>query len=190
MDGRLSRCFNVTSHKNWSLQSTAVRTLNLASFRRFGHRYYMRYFLLFILNYVEGQWGIQKKRENMWKMRPASWSSDQSLCLLIMRSRVRFPVLPWEFSLKGRIPAVTMVWVGLRALLALHPPISHSHHRDNVTAPHGRPKLRSRLHFCHAQEGRPWSPQGHVGALGGKKFGKCVCTPVYFITSSLFIFSS
>jgi len=36
----------------------------------------------------------------------------QSLCLLIMRSRVRFPVLPWEFSLKGKIPAVTMVWVG------------------------------------------------------------------------------
>jgi len=36
----------------------------------------------------------------------------QSLCLLIMRSWVRFPVLPWEFSLKGRIPAVTMVWVG------------------------------------------------------------------------------
>jgi len=26
----------------------------------------------------------------------------------------------------------------------------HSHHRDNVTAPHGRPNLRSRLHFCHA----------------------------------------
>ena len=46
-----------------------------------------------------------------------------------MRSRIRFPVLAWEFSLKGRIPAVTMVWVGyynlgLRALLALHPPIS------------------------------------------------------------------
>jgi len=43
---------------------------------------------------------------------PASWSSGQSLCLLIMRSRVRFPVLPWKFSLKGTIPAVTMVWVG------------------------------------------------------------------------------
>ena len=50
-------------------------------------------------------------------------------CLLIVRSRVRFPALPWEFSLKGRIPAVTMLWVswynlGLRALLALHPSIS------------------------------------------------------------------
>jgi len=45
-------------------------------------------------------------------VRSASWSSGQSLCLLIMRSRVRFPVLPWEFSLKGRIPAVSVVWVG------------------------------------------------------------------------------
>ena len=47
-----------------------------------------------------------------FRKRPVSWSSGQSFCLLIMRSRVRFPVLPWEFSLKGRIPAVTMVWVG------------------------------------------------------------------------------
>ena len=44
----------------------------------------------------------------------------------------------------------------------------HSHHRDNVTAPHGRPKLRSRLHFCHAQEGGPRSPQGYVVALKKK----------------------
>ena len=44
--------------------------------------------------------------------RPTSWSSGRSLWLLIMRSRVRFPAIPWEFSLKGRIPAVTMVWVG------------------------------------------------------------------------------
>jgi len=42
----------------------------------------------------------------------ALWSSGQSLCLLIMRFRVQFPVLPWEFSLKGRIREVTMVWVG------------------------------------------------------------------------------
>ena len=38
----------------------------------------------------------------------------------------------------------------------------HSQHRDNVTAPHGRPNLRSRLHCCHAQDGGPRSPQGHV----------------------------
>ena len=38
-------------------------------------------------------------------------------------------------------------------------------YRDNVTAPHGRPNLRCRLHCCHAQEGGPRSPQGHVVAL-------------------------
>ena len=42
---------------------------------------------------------------------PASWCSGQSLWLLTMRSRVRFPALPWEFSLKGKFPAVTTVWV-------------------------------------------------------------------------------
>ena len=34
--------------------------------------------------------------------RPASWSSGQGLWLLIKRSRVRFPVLPWEFFLAGK----------------------------------------------------------------------------------------
>ena len=33
---------------------------------------------------------------------PASWSSGQGLWLLIMRSRVRFPVLTWEFFLAGK----------------------------------------------------------------------------------------
>ena len=42
---------------------------------------------------------------------PASWSSGQGLWLLIVKSRVRFPALPSEFSLKGKIPAVTVVWV-------------------------------------------------------------------------------
>ena len=31
----------------------------------------------------------------------ASWPSGQGLWLLNMRSRVRFPVLPWEFFLAG-----------------------------------------------------------------------------------------
>ena len=45
-----------------------------------------------------------------------------------------------------------------------------SHHRDNVTVPHGHPNLRSQLHCCHAQEGGPRSPQGHVvGALDKNK---------------------
>jgi hypothetical protein len=34
----------------------------------------------------------------------ASWSSGQSFCLLIMRSWVRFPVLPWGFFLEGEDP--------------------------------------------------------------------------------------
>ena len=33
---------------------------------------------------------------------PASWSSGQGLWLLIMSSRVRFPVLLWEFFLAGK----------------------------------------------------------------------------------------
>ena len=41
-------------------------------------------------------------------MRFSSWSSGQRLRLLIMRSRVRFPALLWDFSLKGRIPAVSL----------------------------------------------------------------------------------
>ena len=67
-----------------------------------------------------------------------------------------------------------MVWVdqynlGLSPLLALDPPLSPlTHHRDNVTAPHGRPNLRSRLHSCHAQERREDHEvhKGHV--VGGK----------------------
>jgi hypothetical protein len=33
--------------------------------------------------------------------RPATWSIGQSFWLMIMRSRVRFPVLAWGFSLEG-----------------------------------------------------------------------------------------
>jgi hypothetical protein len=33
--------------------------------------------------------------------RPALWSSGQIFWLPIMRSRVRFPVLPWEIFLEG-----------------------------------------------------------------------------------------
>jgi hypothetical protein len=35
---------------------------------------------------------------------PSSWLGGQSFWLLNMRSRVRFPVLPWEFSLAGEDP--------------------------------------------------------------------------------------
>ena len=54
--------------------------------------------------------------------------------------------------------------------MALRPPLSPlTHHRDNVTAPHGRPNLRSRLHSCHAQEGGPRSPQRTCGGTGEEK---------------------
>ena len=56
-----------------------------------------------------------------------------------------------------------------KASLALHPPLSPlTHHRDNVTAPHERPNLRSRLHSYHAQEGGTRSPQRTRGGNGGK----------------------
>jgi hypothetical protein len=52
----------------------------------------------------------------------------QSLWLLIMRSRVRFPLYHGNFPLRGRIPMVTMVWVlgrfRLRTPLAFHLRIS------------------------------------------------------------------
>jgi hypothetical protein len=35
---------------------------------------------------------------------PAWWSSGQSFWLLIMRSRVRFPILPWGFFREGEDP--------------------------------------------------------------------------------------
>jgi hypothetical protein len=38
------------------------------------------------------------------KNRPASWSSGHSFWLLSMRSRVRFPVLPWGIFLEGEDP--------------------------------------------------------------------------------------
>ena len=50
------------------------------------------------------------------------------------------------------------VYILIYYILTYH----HSHHRDNVTAPHGRPTLISRLQCCHAQEGGPRSAQGHV----------------------------
>ena len=90
-----------------------------------------------------------------------------------MRSRIRFLVLPWEFFLAGKDSRGDhglgrLVDLGLRPLLVFHlPAYDHSHHRDNVVAPHGRPNLRSRLHYRHNQEGNHESSQEHVMALGG-----------------------
>ena len=68
----------------------------------------------------------QRSSDLLQRAWPASWSSGQGLCLLIMRSRVRFPVLPWEFLLAGKIPVVTMVWVVSRFRLKARPGISFS----------------------------------------------------------------
>jgi hypothetical protein len=97
------------------------------------------------------------------KMGPASWFSGQSFWLLVMGSRVRFSVLPWGFFLEREDSHVdsglgSLAERGFKTswyfIFIYHDPP----HRDNVTAPHGRPKLRSRLHFGHNREGRPRSP--------------------------------
>ena len=56
----------------------------------------------------------------------------------------------------------------------------HHSHRDNVTAPTGRPNFRRRLHFSHSRgEGGTKNLRGHVVALGGKKktFGRIMLHP-------------
>ena len=60
-------------------------------------------------------------------IRPASWSSGQRFWLLITRSRVRFPALRWGFSLWGRIPVVTMVWVVSRIRFKVETSLTRSH---------------------------------------------------------------
>jgi hypothetical protein len=78
-----------------------------------------------------------------------------------MRFRVQFPVLPWGFFLEGEDPhgdygLGSLVEFRFKALAGTS--YSYPPHWDNVTAPHGRPNLRSRLLFGHNREGRPRSP--------------------------------
>jgi hypothetical protein len=54
--------------------------------------------------------------------RPASWSSVQSFRLLIMRFRVRFPVLPWGLFLEGEDPHVDHGMGSLVELMFKAPP--------------------------------------------------------------------
>jgi hypothetical protein len=106
--------------------------------------------------------------------RPASRSSGQSFWLLIMRSRVRFTVLPWGFFLEGEVShgdhgLCRLVELGFKApswyfiFIYHHPP-----HPNNVTAPHGRPNIRSPLHFGHNRRGDHKVHKGNVVALGEK----------------------
>ena len=61
---------------------------------------------------------------------------------------------------------------GLRPLLALHPPLSAlTHHRDNVTALHGRPNLTSEVGYTPAMPRRE-DYEVHKrtrGGIGGEK---------------------
>ena len=58
---------------------------------------------------------------------------------------------------------------GLRPLLALHPPLSpFTHHRDNVTAPHGCPNLRVGYTPAMPRREDHEIHKGHVVALGKK----------------------
>jgi len=86
-----------------------------------------------------------------------------------MKSRFRFPALPWEFFLKGRIPTVTMVWVGLRALLALHPPISPltSSVQGNCASWASQPQKSVTLLPCPG--GRTTKSTRTCGGIGQKK---------------------
>jgi len=62
--------------------------------------------------------------------------------------------------------------LGLRPPLApqIHFSFHHHSYRENVTAPTGRPSLRSRLHFRHSRRGGgPRILREHVVALGEKK---------------------
>jgi hypothetical protein len=47
---------------------------------------------------------VQLSAYLLFALRPASWPSGQIFQLLIMRSRVRFPVLPWGFFFEGEDP--------------------------------------------------------------------------------------
>jgi hypothetical protein len=93
-----------------------------------------------------------------------------------MRSRVRFPVSPWEFSFAGEDPRSdhglgSLYNLGLRPLLSLHThTYHHSHHRGIVTAPHGRPT--SEVGYTSATTGRGDHEvhKGHVVALEIKKY--------------------
>ena len=52
-------------------------------------------------NDIQRELDEEVKNSHSYRYRPASWSSGQSFWLLITRSGVRFPALPWEFSLCG-----------------------------------------------------------------------------------------
>jgi hypothetical protein len=90
-----------------------------------------------------------------------------------MRSRVRFPVLPWEFSLTGDDPHGGLGQVVCRRK-ASRPFLTHQVHISPVTLLGQRncapwTPQSQKLHYGHNQEGGgPQSPYGHVVALEKK----------------------
>jgi hypothetical protein len=61
----------------------------------------------------------------------------------------------------SQIESTTKLFLKKKSIVYHHPP-----HWDNVTAPHGRPNLRSRLHFSHNREGDHEVHDRNVVALG------------------------
>ena len=94
------------------LYQSAVSTCNTLHFdSHYKNFHFLNYFCnSWLLNYISTSIALLSSRVNccifivftlFW---PASWSSGQGLWLLIISSRVRFPVLPWEFFLAGKDP--------------------------------------------------------------------------------------
>jgi len=73
----------------------------------------------------------------------------------------------------------------------IHHSFHHHSHRD-VTAPTGRPNLRSRLHFSHSRGGGPRSLRGHVVALGKKNVtdNRASCQSEWEVCYDEFLLSS
>ena len=71
----------------------------------------------------------------------------------------------------------------------IHLSLHHHSHRDNVTAPTGRPNLRSRLHFSHSGGGDHevwedmWWHWGWGGDLCFVSFvlGFCICLCIFIL---------
>ena len=106
--------------------------------------------------------------------RPASWSSGQGLCLLIMRSRVRFLVLPWEFFLAGkdsrgdhgRVVSIFRLKAPLGISSSCISPLTSSGQRSRAS---WASQLQKSATLSPQPGGKPRSSSEHVVAWGGRK---------------------
>jgi hypothetical protein len=87
---------------------------------------------------------------------------------VIVRSRVRFPAVPWGCLLEREVSRGDH---GLDNLVELEfkapPGTSYITIHLTGTTPHERSSLRSRLHLSHNREGDHKVHKGHVVAWGG-----------------------